>query len=110
MTTTKTSRTQQAQDFIARCADLNWRIQEITDSVVTITKRFTPCDREQFTTCDMEYYDILDMVPFRGGSVWGTDGGGIGGMSAMANGFFKMNKSGSGGKKFAAEVRKLLGR
>jgi hypothetical protein len=43
----------------------------------------------------MEYYSILELLPSTSaGSVWGTDGGGIGALSAMSSRVFKMNKSG----------------
>jgi hypothetical protein len=34
------------------------------------------------------------MVKARGGSMWGTDGSGVGGYSAMLHGCFTMNISG----------------
>jgi hypothetical protein len=43
---------------------------------------------------DGEYYGILSMVKARGGSMWGTDGSGVGGYSAMLHGCFTMNISG----------------
>jgi hypothetical protein len=61
---------------------------------VTITKHFTPGSREEFVQLDGEYYGILSMVKARGGSMWGTDGSGVGGYSAMLHGCFTMNISG----------------
>jgi hypothetical protein len=52
---------------------------------------------------------VLDLAPLKGGSVWGTDGGSIGGAVALQNGQFVMNKSGSGGVRFMRELRKQLG-
>jgi hypothetical protein len=107
-TATKTTPAQQAAEFVSRCNSLGWKVERIDDSVVTITKRFTAGDRDGLVECDMEYYDVLGLCPHRGGSVWGTDCGGIGAMSALNSGMFRMNKSGTGGKRFAAEVRKLI--
>ena len=107
-TAIKTTPAQQAAEFVSRCRSLGWKIERIDDSVVTIAKRFTPGSREGLVECDMEYFEILDLCPNKGGSVWGTDCGGIGAMSALNNGMFRMNKSGSGAKRFAAEVRKLI--
>jgi hypothetical protein len=105
---TKTSQAQQAAAFVSRCSELGWRVTSITDTTITITKRFTPGCRDGLVECDMEYYDVLALCPFKGGSVWGTDCGGIGAMSALNTGVFRMSKSGSGGKRFVAEVQKLL--
>ncbi len=106
-TAAKATPAQQAREFVTRCAELGWKVERITDAVVTITKRFAPQDREKLVECDMEYYDLLSLCPHRGGSVWGTDCGGLGAISALNNGVFRMNKSGSGGKQFAAHVSKL---
>jgi hypothetical protein len=98
---------QQAIDFLAQLSQLGWILHNVTDSVVTIKKRIRQGNLEDFRQADMEYYYILSMTPHKGGSIWGTDGGGIGAMSAINNGVFTMNKSGNGGKRFAAELLKL---
>jgi hypothetical protein len=55
----------------------------------------------------MEYYSILGLLPTTSaGSIWGTDGGGIGAVSAMNTGLFKMNKSG-GSKRVLTALAKL---
>jgi len=64
------------------------------ENIVTITKHFTPGSQSEFVAIDQEYYGILSMVPARGGSMWGTDGSGVGGYSAMLHGLFQMNISG----------------
>jgi hypothetical protein len=47
-------------------------------------------------------------VPTTGsGSIWGTDGGGVGAIAAMRNGEFIMNRSGVS-KRFAKAVREYL--
>lgn len=108
MPATKSSPKQQAKQFVDRCSQLGWKIERVTDNIVTITKRFPIGSNDGLVECDMEYYDVLSLCPYKGGSVWGTDCGGMGAMSALNNGLFRMNKSGSGGKRFAAEVRKLV--
>lgn len=66
---------------------------EVRGSILTIHKRISGNDG--FVQADMEYYDLLGIVPMtEAGSVWGTDGGGMGAISAMNSGHFKMNKSG----------------
>jgi hypothetical protein len=77
--------------------------------VVTLVKRFTPGDREAFVGCDMIAPGILLSLPAGCGSMWGTDGGSIGGMSAMSSGVFKLNRSGIR-KRVVSEIAKILAR
>jgi hypothetical protein len=57
----------------------------------------------------MEYYSILGLLPSTSaGSVWGTDGGGIGALSAMSSRVFKMNKSG-GSVRVLNALKKIAG-
>ena len=65
-----------------------------TSSVVAITKSFTPGDKDAFTDCDMTAPSLLDQLGARGGSVWGTDGGSVGGAIALNNGRFTLSVSG----------------
>ena len=88
-TATKTA----AAKFSAAAREAGWKISA-RDNVVTITKHFTPNSREEFVKLDGEYYGILSLVKARGGSIWGTDGSGVGGYSAMLHGCFTMNISG----------------
>ena len=98
MNATKTA----AANFAAAARNAGWQITT-RDNIVTITKHFTPNSREEFVALDGEYYGILSMVKARGGSMWGTDGSGIGGYSAMLHGVFAMNISGVG-KAFIAAL------
>ena len=61
--------------------------------MVTITKQFPAGDADAFSACDGEWYGLLSMLKARGGSMWGTDGSGVGGHSAMLRGQFVMNAS-----------------
>jgi hypothetical protein len=55
----------------------------------------------------MEYFSILGLLPTTSpGSIWGTDGGGIGALSAMKSGTFVMNKSG-GSKRVLKVLAKM---
>ena len=82
-----------AREFVTAAISAGWRISS-RENVVTITKDFTAGSREEFVQLDGEYYGILSMVKARGGSMWGTDGSGVGGYSAMLHGVFTMNISG----------------
>ena len=73
---------------------------EARGSVVTISATFAPGDKEAFTRLDMMAGSVLALAPLKGGSVWGTDGGSVGGYSALTHGKFVMNKSGENGKNF----------
>jgi hypothetical protein len=89
----KTSTKTAAAKFAAAAREAGWKISS-RENVVTITKHFTPNSREEFVKLDGEYYGILSLVAARGGSIWGTDGSGVGGYSAMLHGVFTMNISG----------------
>lgn len=89
----KTSTKTAAANFAAAARNAGWTISS-RDNVVTITKHFTPGSREEFVQLDGEHYGILSLVKARGGSMWGTDGSGVGGYSAMLHGCFTMNVSG----------------
>ena len=84
-----------AKEFLATARSSGWNVQS-TSSVVKISKRFQPGDLSAFVELDGDYYDLLSNVPVIAGcsSVWGTDGGGIGGMVAIQNGLFVANVSG----------------
>lgn len=88
-TLTKTA----AANFAAAARNAGWKISS-RENVVTITKHFTAGSREEFVQLDGEYYGILSLVKARGGSMWGTDGSGVGGYSAILHGVFTMNVSG----------------
>ncbi len=83
---------------------LGWDIN-VRGSILTITKPIQ--GKEEFVTADMEYYSILGLLPQTSpGSIWGTDGGGIGAVSAMAKNLFVMNKSG-GSKRVLSALAKI---
>ena len=98
----------QAAKMIATAKEHGFNIVVVSPSVVRITKSFIPGERHAFAHCDMMAGSILDLAPLKGGSVWGTDGGSIGGSIALKTGSFVMNKSGTG-KRFTSELKKQLG-
>ena len=99
--------TQQALAFISEAQKYNFKIVVKSDSVIMIEKRFLPEDKEAFTECDMFGESVLFLAPLKGGSVWGTDGGSVGGYSALKNGHYMLNESGEG-KRFITALRKEL--
>ena len=83
-----------AREILDTATHLGWNVN-VRGSILTITKHFPAGDNDSLVTCDMEYYDILSRLPSTSaGSVWGTDCGGIGAISALNSGVFTMNKSG----------------
>lgn len=95
----------QVDAFVQACKSAGF-VWSVRDSIVTIEALFTPNDREAFVRLDGAYGGVLSLAPLGGGSVWGTEGGGVGGMVAMKHGRFTMNKSGSG-KRFLAALAKV---
>ena len=79
----------------------------VRGGTLTITKKFPAGSLEGFRDCDMMYGSVLDHLPrTSSGSDWGTDGSGIGGMTALAHGVFRMNRSG-GSKRVLAALAKI---
>lgn len=67
----------------------------VRGDILTITKEITPNSLESFSKADSEYYSIISLLPRpRSGSIWGTDGGGVGALDATKYGLFVMNVSG----------------
>ncbi len=97
--------TETAKKILDTAKELGWDVT-VRGSILTIYKDGIN-DREAFCRADMEYYSILGLLPSTSaGSVWGTDGGGIGAMSAMSSRMFKMNKSG-GSKRVLNALKKM---
>ena len=96
-----------AREIADTAARLGWRLH-VRAGILTITKFFTPGDNAGFCECDGTYYDVLSKLPrTRPGSDWGTDGGGIGALSAIKAGRFTMNRS--GGSKMVLKALAKLG-
>lgn len=102
----KTSNVQdQVNAFVAACraAGFNWVCEP---NVVRVYKDFTPGDKVAFTECDMTAASLLALAPLRGGSTWGTDGGSVGGYSALIHGRYELKKTGDG-TRFKALLNKV---
>jgi len=95
-----------AQKIVAIAKEYGWDLN-VRGSILTIYKDGIR-SKEDFVRADMEYYSILGLLPSTSpGSIWGTDGGGIGALSAMNSGVFTMNKSG-GSKRVLNELKKMV--
>lgn len=81
-----------ATEILSVAESLGWSIG-VRNTVMEITKPIS--SREDFVIADGEYFGILSLMPTTSaGSIWGTDGGGVGAVSAMERGLFSMKKSG----------------
>lgn len=96
----------QAQDFLAAAKAAGFSVT-VTPSVVKIHKTIPVGDKAAFVDADMAAPSILSLAPLKGGSIWGTDGGSVGGHAALTSGKFVMNKSGSGSN-FTKALAKLI--
>lgn len=95
-----------AQKFVETCKGLGWTYN-VRGAVLTIHKEIRKGSTNDFVTADMEYYSILGIVPRTSpGSIWGTDGGGVGAISAVNSGVFTMNMSG-GSKRVLNAIAKM---
>jgi hypothetical protein len=104
--TTKLTAKESAAKLAALAREYGWAFT-VRGTVLTITKPIS--GKDELVTADMEYGSILGCLPSTSaGSVWGTDCGGIGAMSALSTGLFKMNKSG-GSKRVLNALKKLEG-
>lgn len=90
--------------FKSHCVERDIAV-EVRGSILTLTKRFTPGAAGEYANAEADVSIIYD-APGKGGSVWGTDGGSIGGWVGMQGGFMKLNKSGVA-KRFLTALAKL---
>ena len=94
-----------ANQILTTAKRLNWSV-EVRGSILTIKKQIT--SKDNFCVADMEYYAILSLLPSTSaGSEWGTDGSGVGAITAMRTGVFTMNKSG-GSKRVLSALAKII--
>jgi hypothetical protein len=80
-------------DFAAKCAERSITI-EIRGGILRLSQRFQAGSNEAFTAAETDVSIIYEAPQTEAGSTWGTDGGSIGGASAMNTGLFYLNRSG----------------
>lgn len=97
-----------AAEFLKAAQAEGFQVIVKNPTVVAIFKKFAKGDKDAFTSCDMMAPSILDKLGAKGGSMWGTDGGSVGGASALQHGRFTLNVSGVP-KRVSAALSKLLG-
>lgn len=107
MQTATSTPAQQAQKLLSIAKELGFTVTVRNGSILTVSKRIIPGDAASFADADMSVYSVLEQLPRTSpGSDWGTDGGSIGGMSAMQTGNFFMHRSG-GSKQVLKALAKL---
>jgi len=90
---TKPTSKEIALEIKSMCDSLGWTY-EARATILIIRKSFDST-KEAFVIADSEYYGILGLIPSTSaGSIWGTDGGGVGALAAIKSGVFEMKKSG----------------
>jgi hypothetical protein len=82
-----------AKRFVQSCRNNQVAIEIRGADILTLSKRIIAGDGNSFADAESDCSIIYDL-PGGCGSVWGTDGGSIGGMVAMQTGAFKLNRSG----------------
>lgn len=103
----KNSATEVAKKIMTKAKQLGWDVSVVNNKILRITKKIEQSNLDSFAKADSEYYSILGLLPSTSaGSVWGTDGGGVGALSATKSGLFVMNKSG-GSKRVLNALSKM---
>lgn len=82
-----------ARRFVQSCRNNQVAIEIRGAGILTLSKRIIAGDGNSFADAETDCSIIYDL-PGGCGSVWGTDGGSIGGMVAMQTGQFRLNRSG----------------
>lgn len=94
-----------ASAFKSKVTELGFNFTIIGDQIVSVSKSFPKGDTNAFVQCDMNGPYLISLVPSSGGSVWGTDGGTVGGHSAVLHGNYCLKVSGVS-KRFIKELQK----
>jgi hypothetical protein len=100
---------EKAKQFVEMVRNKGWHVYLPNDRpIITIGKQIKQGSEEEFAKADSEYFYLISQVPTTTpGSMWGTDGGGCGAISAINRGEFIMNRSGVS-KRFVKAVREYL--
>jgi hypothetical protein len=94
--------------LIVHCKKENIRIwvQPIS-GILTLSKPFPAGSLEGFTEAESAVSILYSVPTSSAGSVWGTDGGSVGGYSAVQSGMMTLHKSGCA-KRFLKALSKEL--
>ena len=92
-------------EFLALCKKNGITIER-TSPVLSLFKKFTPGNCAEYADAESDVSILYSVPCTSGGSIWGTDGGSIGGAIGMKDGYMRLNRSGVS-KKFLKELAKL---
>lgn len=93
--------------FIQYCNANAIAIERCAGSTITLCKRFAAGSAHGYTGAESDVSILYDTPSAGEGSVWGTDGGSIGGMVGMTGGYMRLNKS-NVAKRFVKALGKLI--
>lgn len=95
-----------AEKFVAKCKEYGFTYT-VGTNILSVHKKFPVGDLDAFTECDMNGPYLLGLVKStQPGSIWGTDGGSVGGHVAVTSGKYTLNKSGCS-KRILKQISKL---
>jgi hypothetical protein len=92
-----TSKTQSILDAVQEAATKHHAnvVGSEDGETVSVLVRFEPGNKAQFTDAETAVNNVLALVPMvRDGSVWGNDGGSVGGAVGLEGGYLRLTKSG----------------
>jgi len=79
---------------------------DVMSGRISLFKRFTPGSVSEYTSAESDVGAIYE-VPAAGGSTWGTDGGSIGGMVGIKEGYMRLTRTGCQ-KRWLRKLEKLV--
>ena len=81
--------------FLAHCQKHGIIIErkDPAAGIVTLSQRFPAGSIEEFVSAETATSILYD-IPRSGGSIWGTDGGSVGGAVALKTGIMRLHASG----------------
>jgi hypothetical protein len=103
----KPTSTEIAINFLKEALSNNFTVVVRGPSCVSVCRSFNAGDKQAFTECDMMAGSVLDVIPQKGGSQFGTDGGSIGGAVALQTGRFNLTATGCS-KRVVAALAKII--
>lgn len=105
---TKPSPIEIAKSIKEAAAKYGFTLEVRGGGILTVHKSFPAGSNEGFRDCDMMYYSVLGLLPrTQPGSDFGTDGSGVGALSAISSGHFVMNRTG-GSVRVLNALKKLM--
>lgn len=93
------------EHFLTLCQNRGVTIEEVSN-ILTLCKTFPAGDSAAYADAETMVGIIYEAPTTQAGSVWGTDGGSIGGYVGLKGGYMRLHKSGVS-KRWLAKLRKI---